>query len=83
LDELKIDRAFVRHLQESKDDRKLVQGILDLAHNLELRAVAEGVEDEATLQILQDMGCDLIQGYLLAPALEPEAFIRWLRKCNA
>jgi len=82
LDELKIDRAFVRRLHESKDDRRLVQGIIDLAHNLELEAVAEGVEDEGARQVLQDMGCDLIQGHLLTPALDAEAFIDWVRKRN-
>lgn len=74
LDELKVDRAFVRNLRQSKEDRQLVQATIDLAHNFDLRAVAEGVEDEATLGTLRDMGCDLIQGYVLSPALEAERF---------
>jgi len=82
LDELKVDRAFVRSLNQSREDRQLVQATIDLAHNFDLRAVAEGVEDEATLRALQDMGCDMIQGYVLSPALPPERFAAWLDSFN-
>ena len=78
LDELKVDRSFVRSLNQSREDRRLVQATIDLAHNFGLRAVAEGVEDEATLRALRDMGCDMIQGYVLSPALPAEGFTRWL-----
>lgn len=78
LDELKVDRTFVRNLIRSREDRRLVQATIDLAHNFDLRAVAEGVEDEASLRALQDMGCDMIQGYVLSPALPAEGFTRWL-----
>jgi EAL domain-containing protein (putative c-di-GMP-specific phosphodiesterase class I)/GGDEF domain-containing protein len=78
LDELKVDRSFVRSLNQSHEDRRLVQATIDLAHNFGLRAVAEGVEDEATLRALQGMGCDMIQGYVLSPALPAEGFTRWL-----
>jgi EAL domain-containing protein (putative c-di-GMP-specific phosphodiesterase class I)/GGDEF domain-containing protein len=78
LDELKVDRAFVRNLTQSLEDRRLVQATIDLAHNFDLRAVAEGVEDEATLKTLQSMGCDVIQGHVLSEALPAETFTRWL-----
>lgn len=78
LDELKVDRAFVRNLNQSAGDRRVVQAIIDLAHNLDLRAVAEGVEDQATLGTLRDMGCDVIQGYVLSEALPADAFTRWV-----
>jgi EAL domain-containing protein (putative c-di-GMP-specific phosphodiesterase class I) len=78
LDELKVDRAFVRNLNQSLEDRRLVQATIDLAHNFDLRAVAEGVEDEATLETLQGMGCDVIQGHVLSQALPAEGFTRWL-----
>ncbi len=78
LDELKVDRAFVRNLNQSLEDRRLVQATIDLAHNFDLRAVAEGVEDEATLNTLQGMGCDIIQGHVLSEALPAEGFTRWL-----
>jgi EAL domain-containing protein (putative c-di-GMP-specific phosphodiesterase class I) len=77
-DELKVDRAFVRNLNQSLEDRRLVQATIDLAHNFDLRAVAEGVEDEATLRTLQGMGCDIIQGHVLSEALPAEGFTRWL-----
>jgi len=77
-DELKVDRAFVHNLNQSLDDRRLVQAIIDLAHNFDLRAVAEGVEDEATLRTLQGMGCDVIQGHVLSEALPADGFTRWL-----
>ena len=77
LDELKVDRAFVRNLNQSMEDRRLVQATIDLAHNFDLRSVAEGVEDQATLETLRDMGCDVIQGYVLSEALPADAFTRW------
>jgi EAL domain-containing protein (putative c-di-GMP-specific phosphodiesterase class I)/GGDEF domain-containing protein len=78
LDELKVDRTFVKNMLNSKQDRQLVQATIDLAHNFDLRAVGEGVEDEATVECLQQMGCDLIQGYVLSKALPGADFARWL-----
>jgi EAL domain-containing protein (putative c-di-GMP-specific phosphodiesterase class I) len=80
LDELKVDRAFVRNLNRSREDRRLVQATIDLAHNFDLRAVAEGVEDEATLRMLRGMGCDIIQGYVLSQALPADGFKRWIER---
>jgi EAL domain-containing protein (putative c-di-GMP-specific phosphodiesterase class I) len=77
-DELKVDRAFVRNLNHSAEDRRLVHAIIDLAHNFDLRALAEGVTDEATLRTLQGMGCDMVQGYVLSEALPADALARWL-----
>jgi EAL domain-containing protein (putative c-di-GMP-specific phosphodiesterase class I) len=65
-------------MNRSLGDRRLVQATIDLAHNFDLRAVAEGVEDEATLGTLRDMGCDVIQGHVLSEALPADAFTRWL-----
>jgi EAL domain-containing protein (putative c-di-GMP-specific phosphodiesterase class I) len=78
LDELKVDQAFVRNMQRSREDRQLVRAIIDLAHNFELAAVAEGVEDDSTLCILRDMGCDLVQGYGISPGREADDFAGWL-----
>ena len=77
LDELKVDRAFVKNMLHSKQDRQLVQATIDLAHNFDLRVVGEGVEDEETARCLQDMGCDLIQGYVLSKALPGADLSRW------
>jgi EAL domain-containing protein (putative c-di-GMP-specific phosphodiesterase class I) len=63
IDHIKIDRSFVRGLVSNRGDFLIVRCIIDLADNLGLGTVAEGVEDEATLQALQAMGCHVAQGY--------------------
>lgn len=63
---LKIDRSFVRDVTEDPEDASIVTSIIDLAHNLNLSVVAEGVETEAQLAFLQDRGCELVQGFLFA-----------------
>jgi len=71
---VKIDKSFVRDMVTDAADRSIVQSIVDMAHNLGLLVVAEGVEDYAMLDLLTDMGCDQAQGYLFSPALPPEEF---------
>ena len=63
---LKIDKTFIDDIAHSLNQEKLVRGIVNFAHSLDLLVVAEGVETERQLHILQQMECDLIQGYLLA-----------------
>jgi diguanylate cyclase (GGDEF)-like protein len=63
--ELKIDKSFISGMATDASDVVLVQSAVDLGHNLGLHVVAEGVEDEATVDTLRDMGCDLIQGYFI------------------
>lgn len=63
VNEIKIDRSFVRDMREDKDDAMIVRSTIDLAHNLGLKVVAEGVEDEVTLRLLTELNCDLAQGY--------------------
>jgi diguanylate cyclase (GGDEF)-like protein/PAS domain S-box-containing protein len=65
LDEIKIDRSFVATMSRDESDATIVRSIIDLGHNLGLRVVAEGVEDEVALRRLSDLGCDRAQGYLL------------------
>lgn len=65
-DELKIDKAFVLNMATDRIDAVLVRAAVSLAHSLGLQAVAEGVEQEAALDLLREMGCDLAQGYLIA-----------------
>ncbi len=77
--ELKIDRLFVSNLNTDKGDQKLVRSIIDLAHNFDLSTVAEGVEDQATFDLLKDFGCNIAQGFLFSKALPEEAFIDWFR----
>jgi diguanylate cyclase len=65
VDELKIDRSFVISMDRDEDNATIVRATIDLAHNLGLRVVAEGVETLASLERLRTLGCDEIQGYLL------------------
>jgi diguanylate cyclase (GGDEF)-like protein len=69
--ELKIDRGFVAGMATSATDWEIVRATIQLAHNLGLSAVAEGVEDEAAWQALCGLGCEMIQGYYLARPLPP------------
>jgi predicted signal transduction protein with EAL and GGDEF domain len=76
--ELKIDRGFVGGMAEERPDREIVGATIQLAHNLGMRAVAEGVEDEDTIWLLADLGCELIQGFHLAKPLTPDEFESFL-----
>ena len=71
--EVKIDRSFVRHLAERADDLAIVRAVIGLGHDLGLRVVAEGVEDEASWRLLESYDCDLVQGYFLAQPMAAEA----------
>ncbi len=64
--ELKIDRSFVSDLLISEDDASIVKAVISLAHSLNLQVVAEGVEEKEHLTYLHDLGCDIIQGYLIS-----------------
>ncbi len=75
--ELKIDRAFVTDLEHSADARHIAQAILQMAHSLDLRVVAEGVEDEVQRDLLVAMGCDELQGYLFAKPMSAVALALW------
>lgn len=63
IDELKIDKSFVDDIVEDKDARMLLQGIIDIAHNMGITIVAEGVETREQKQILDDLKCEVFQGY--------------------
>lgn len=73
VDEIKLDRSFVFNIVENERSRKIVKSTIELAHELDLVIVAEGVEDQATLDVLRELGCDRIQGYLISkPMVESE-----------
>ncbi|MEO5775156.1 MAG: EAL domain-containing protein [Sphingomicrobium sp.] len=78
--EVKIDRAFVKDAPESSDCRLIVRCIVELAHGLGLTTTAEGVETADQLRIMRDLGCDLVQGYLVAQPLEPGALLSWQKE---
>jgi predicted signal transduction protein with EAL and GGDEF domain len=77
--ELKIDRSFVLDMSEDENDAVIVSAIIDLGHKLGLRVVAEGVEDQETLDRLIAAGCDIIQGYFVSRPLTAEAVEAWFR----
>lgn len=79
LDSLKIDRAFIRDITTDSGGATIAKAIINLAHSLKLKVVAEGVEKQAQLDFLRDHGCDEIQGFLFArpmPAAECERAMR-------
>jgi EAL domain-containing protein (putative c-di-GMP-specific phosphodiesterase class I) len=79
-DEIKIDRPFVGALLQERADAALVRSAIDIAHNFDLRVVAEGVERPEVLEELRRLGCDLVQGNLVSPPLPPAAFREWWSK---
>jgi EAL domain-containing protein (putative c-di-GMP-specific phosphodiesterase class I) len=68
---LKIDRSFIYGLEKNPKNLSIVTAIISLAHSLKLKVVAEGVETEQQLQLLQLLKCDEIQGYIFSPAVPP------------
>jgi EAL domain-containing protein (putative c-di-GMP-specific phosphodiesterase class I) len=67
--EVKLDNQFTNDMRLREDARALVEGLIYLAHKLKMRACAEGVEDEATLEMLEAMHCDKVQGHLIGAAV--------------
>ena len=78
IDELKIDRSFVSPMLSDESDLIIVRSTINLGHDLGLKVVAEGVEDEATLTRLEGLNCDFAQGYHFSKPLPPEAFTQWM-----
>ncbi len=78
VDQLKIDRSFVTDLAAIPGNAVIVRSTIDLAHNLGMTVVAEGVEDERTLDILAQYGCDSAQGYLFSRPLSADQLTPWL-----
>jgi len=78
VDEIKIDKAFITHLDSSEADQIIVKSTIELGHNFGLKVIAEGVESKGAQDILSDLGCDYIQGYFLSRPLKPEDFDGWM-----
>jgi predicted signal transduction protein with EAL and GGDEF domain len=75
---LKIDQSFLEDMANNPRDVAVVRSIIELGHNLDCQVVAEGVEDEIIRQRLQDLGCDLVQGFHISKPLPNEGFGEWL-----
>jgi EAL domain-containing protein (putative c-di-GMP-specific phosphodiesterase class I)/GGDEF domain-containing protein len=80
IDFVKIDQSFVRNIASSPEDREIVQSVVNLAHSLGMQVVAEGVEDQACLDILKRMDCEKIQGYHYAQPMCFDEFSAWLMR---
>ncbi len=78
IDEIKIDKSFVRDLAINSSNQKIVKTIIDLAKNFELEVVAEGVEDFDSLELLKAFGCHKAQGYLIAKPMPETDFINFM-----
>ncbi|MDQ1438033.1 MAG: hypothetical protein QOK43_1662 [Acidimicrobiaceae bacterium] len=78
VNEVKVDRSFVMNMATDQDDAVIVRSTVDLAANLGLRVVAEGVEDAASWEHLRALGCDAVQGYHLARPAPAREFQAWL-----
>jgi EAL domain-containing protein (putative c-di-GMP-specific phosphodiesterase class I) len=78
--EIKIDRSFVKGIANDSEDAAIVRSTSELGHNLGLSVVAEGVEDEPTLQMLSSFGCDAAQGYYLGRPMPAAELAVWLRE---
>ena len=79
VDELKIDRSFVQDMDRDGHDAKIVSSTIELAHSIGLTVVAEGVEDEAAWHHLANLGCDEVQGHLVARPMPASEFPQWAR----
>lgn len=82
-DELKIDQGFVHHACRDASLRAILEASLDMAKRLDLRTVAEGVEDREDWDFLRTTGCDLAQGYFIARPMPPEDVLAWLPRWEA
>lgn len=82
LDAIKIDISFIRNVVTDFNDAVIVKTIIAMAHNLNMKVIAEGVEDEQQFEFLKEHGCDIIQGYLFSPPLPAENFFDLLTQRN-
>ena len=83
VDELKIDKSFILNLENNKDDQVIVQSTIQLGHNIGLRIVAEGVETLAAWHLLEQWGCDKLQGYFISRPVPADDFSVWYRHYQA
>lgn len=78
--ELKIDKCFILNLSHQRDDQIIVRSTINMAHELGLSVIAEGVENNESQTFLSELGCDYIQGYYLAKPMSFDALIQWVNE---
>ena len=82
VNELKIDKSFGLSLSEDTNSAVIVRSTIDLAHKLGLDVVAEGVENQETLELLQKLGCDIVQGHYLGKPMPIQKLLQWVKEHN-
>lgn len=80
VNEIKIDRSFVMEMDKDENDKIIVKTIIDLAHNLGLTVVAEGVETKTSLELLKTLGCNIVQGFYIGKPVSSDDMIKALNK---
>ncbi len=80
LDFIKIDQSFVRDIDSDPNDAAIVRAVLSMAHEMDLKAIAEGVEKATQLEFLRQLACERYQGYLCSPAIAPHDITRFMKK---
>ncbi len=78
VDQLKIDQSFIREIIENHEDAAITDAVIHLGHSIGLNVVAEGVETPQQVKLLQEKGCDLLQGYYFSTPLDDKEFINWV-----
>ncbi|GBE05507.1 phytochrome-like protein cph2 [bacterium BMS3Abin10] len=78
--EIKIDKSFVMNMAEDENDALIVHSTIELAHNLGLKVLAEGVVNEEVWNTLKNLGCDSAQGHYISPPVSARDFTRWLKE---
>ena len=78
VDTLKIDRAFILHMDSDPENREIVRVIIMLAHNLGLKVVAEGAETEEHINLLKQLNCEMAQGYFFSRPADDQAMLKLL-----
>ncbi len=77
---LKIDKSFVMDIVDDEDDRVITQTIISMAHSLGLNTVAEGVETKEHVEMLNEMGCDILQGYFYSKPISKDKFVEFIKE---
>ena len=83
LHELKIDKSFVMTLMSDEHNKAIVGTTIELAHNMKLAVVAEGIEDESTLRQISGLGCEQAQGYFISKPVSSDDLLQWLNNYKA
>ena len=80
IDTIKIDRSFVCRMVEEGNSKALVNSLIALANSLNMQTVAEGVENEEEVKLLQEMQCNMIQGFFFAKPMDEHSLFSWFQE---